>query len=130
MAKIFVVENEPALQHFYKHILKLNGLELAGIANDEEDTVSIFKSFSEKSKVILMDQRMLKKNGIDASKEILKIDNSVKIIFTTADNSIKEEAFSIGAFGFKDKPFTIEELIDDINKALSTHWYDSLKYLY
>lgn len=63
---------------------------------------------------------MPKKNGIVASKEILKIDTNVKIIFTTADNSIKEEAYSIGAFDFKDKPFTIEELIDDINKALKS----------
>ena len=63
---------------------------------------------------------MPKKNGIEASKVILKLDNSVKSIFTTADNSIKEEAYSIGAFGFKDKPFAIEELIDDINKALKS----------
>lgn len=63
---------------------------------------------------------MPKKNGIEASKEILELDKNVKIIFITADNSIIEEAYSIGAFGIKDKPFTIKELIDDINKALKS----------
>ena len=79
----------------------------------------MFKAFSENPKVILMDHRMPKKNGIDASKEILKIDKNVKIIFTTADISIKEEALSIGAFSFKDKPFTVEGLIGDIKNALN-----------
>lgn len=63
---------------------------------------------------------MPKKNGIDASKEILKIDANVKIIFTTADNSINEDTRSNRAFSFKDKPFTIEQLIDDINKVLNS----------
>jgi len=120
MAKIFVVEDEPLLQYFYKQILTLNGFELVGIANDGEEAVSMFKSLSEKPKIILMDHRMPKKNGIEASKEILELDKSVKIIFITADNSIIEEAYSIGAFSIKDKPFTIKELIDDVNEALKS----------
>jgi len=66
-----------------------------------------------------MDHRMPKKNGIEASKEILEMDKNSKIIFTSADNSVKEEALSIGAFSFKDKPFTVEQLIENINKALN-----------
>jgi len=127
MEKIFVVEDEPSLQFFYKQILTLNGFELAGIANDGAEAVSIFKAFSEKPKVILMDHRMPKKNGIDASKEILKLDKNVKIIFTTADNSIKEEAHSIGAFSFKDKPFTVEDLIENINNALNTDCFNNME---
>jgi len=118
MATVFVVEDEPSLQFFYKKILTLNGFKLAGIASDGEQAVSMFKSFSVKPSIILMDHRMPKKNGLDALEEILKIDKNVKIIFTTADNSVEKEALSIGAYSFKNKPFTIEQLIDDINKAL------------
>jgi two-component system chemotaxis response regulator CheY len=113
-----VVEDDPSLQFFYKQLLTLNGFELAEIAKNGEEAVSMFKSFSEKPKVILMDHRMPIKNGIEASKEILQIDNSVKIIFTSADSSIKEEAHSIGAFSSEDKPFTIEHIINVIKKAL------------
>ncbi len=120
MATVFIVEDEPSLQFFYKQIVTLNGFKLAGIASDGEEAVSMFKSFSDKPKVILMDHRMPEKTGIQASKEILKIDKNVRIIFTSADMSIKEEAYSIGAFSFWDKPFTIEQLIDDINKALDS----------
>ncbi len=57
------------------------------------------------------------KDGIETSKEILQIDNSTKIIFVSADVSVKEEALSIGAFCFKDKPFTIENLVNKIKEA-------------
>ena len=87
----------------------------------------MFKAFSDKPKVILMDHRMPKKNGIDASKEILKLDKNVKIIFITADNSIKEEALSIGAFSYIDKPFMIEDLIEDINNALNTDCFNNME---
>ena len=73
-----------------------------------------------------MDHRMPKKNGIEASKEILEMDKNSKIIFTSADNSVKEEALSIGAFSFKDKPFTVEGLIGDIKNALNTDCYYNL----
>jgi len=118
MEKIFIVDDEPALQYFYKKILILNGFKVAGIAENGEEAVSMFKSFSDKPKVILMDQRMPEKTGIDATKEILKIDKLVKIIFISADISIKEEALSIGAFSFWDKPFTIQQLINEIQNAL------------
>jgi len=91
---------------------------VAGIAENGEDAVSMFISFSEKPKVVLLDHRMPLKDGIETTKEILQIENSTKIIFVSADASVKEEALSIGAFCFKDKPFTIENLIDSIQNAL------------
>ena len=59
---------------------------------------------------------MPKKNGIEATKEILKLSNHSKIIFTSADSSIKEEALAAGAVSFKKKPFAIEDLKSNIEK--------------
>ena len=56
--------------------------------------------------------------GIEASKLILQFDSIVKIIFISADASVKEEVISNGAFFSIAKIFTIEELIDAINKAI------------
>ena len=119
--KIFIVDDEPSLQFFYEQVLNIGGFEVAGIANNGIKAVSIFKSFSNKPKVILMDQRMPEMNGIEASKLILQIDNRVKIIFLSADTSVKEEAISIGAFLFIDKLLTIEELISAINRAIESY---------
>ena len=119
--KVFIVDDEPPLQFFYKKILSIGGFEVAGIASNGKEAVSMFKSFSNKPKVILMDQRMPEMSGIEASKLILQIDSRVKIIFISADASAKEEAISIGAFLFIDKIFTIDELIGAINRAIESY---------
>jgi len=99
----------------------VNGFDVLGVAENGEKAVIMFKSFVEKPKIILMDHRMPIKNGLDASKEILQIDKSIKIIFTSADDSIKEEALNIGACLFMDKPFGVKELITIINKAKESY---------
>ncbi len=119
MVTLFIVEDDLSLQRLYEMMLTTFGFEVIDKASNGKEAIEKFKSFSLKPDIILMDHRMPKKNGIEASKEILKIDKNVKIIFTTADNSVKKEALSIGAFSFKNKPFTIEKLIDNINKALN-----------
>ena len=68
-----------------------------------------------------MDQRMPEKTGLEASEEILDLDRNVKIIFVSADSSIKEEALSIGAFSFWVKPFILDQLLDEINKAIESY---------
>jgi len=65
-----------------------------------------------------MDHRIPIKNGIDTTKKILEMDKNSKIIFTSADNSIKDEALSIGAVAFIKKPFHSEKLISAIKNAL------------
>lgn len=118
---VFIVDDEPSLQFFYEQVLIMNGFEVVGIANNGIEAVSMFKSFSNKPKVILMDQRMPEMSGIEASRIILQIDNRVKVIFISADASIKEEAISIGVFLFIDKIFTIDELVDAINNAIRSY---------
>ncbi|TFG04949.1 MAG: response regulator [Promethearchaeota archaeon] len=102
----------------YEKMLKISGYKEISIAKNGEEAINMYKSFSEKPDVILMDHRMPIKNGIEATREILELDNTSKIIFTSADQSIKELALSIGAFSFKEKPFTMERLINNIQKAL------------
>ena len=79
----------------------------------------MYKSFQKKPDIILMDHRMPVKNGIEATKEILKINNTAKVIFISADRTIKEEALSLGVAYFKEKPFKVYTLIDDIKEVLS-----------
>ncbi len=119
--KILIVDDERSLQFFYEKILTIGGFRVAGIASNGKEAVSMFKSFSNKPKVILMDQRMPEMSGIEASKLILQIDSSVKIIFISADASVKEEAISIGAFLFIDKIITVSELLGAINRAIESY---------
>lgn len=119
MIKILIVEDDRSIQFLYSQLLTLNRFKVVGIANNGEEAVSLFKSLSNRPEVILMDYRMPMKNGIDASKEILKIDKTVKIIFISADSSIKEEVKSLGVVSFKDKPISNDNLINNIKKAIN-----------
>ncbi|MBD3193658.1 MAG: response regulator [Candidatus Lokiarchaeota archaeon] len=125
MKRVFIVEDEPSLQYFYRQAVIFNDMELLGIAKDGNEAVSMFKSFPEKPKVILMDYRLPIKNGIEVAKEILQIDDKVKIIFITADSSIKDQVLSIGAYSFMDKPFSIKKLVQEINNAFKASLVDA-----
>jgi len=100
-------------------ILENAGFQIIGSANNGEDAIKMYKSFSLKPEIILMDHRMPIKNGIEATIEILQISNNSKIIFASADNSVKKKALSIGATSFLEKPFELKTLISEIDKALN-----------
>ncbi|KKK92353.1 hypothetical protein LCGC14_2703770, partial [marine sediment metagenome] len=80
--------------------------------------VEKFKSFDTKPDLILMDHRMPIKNGLDAMVEILEISNNVKILFASADVSVKKKALSLGACDFLDKPFKMQRLLNTIEKVM------------
>ena len=65
-----------------------------------------------------MDHRMPIMNGIDAMIEILHIDESVKIIFVSADTSIKEKTMNMGAKSFLTKPFSIQDIIGMVKQVI------------
>ena len=91
-----------------------------GIANNGEEAIKMFRSFNEKPDIIILDYRMPIKNGLDTLKEILQIDHNSRIIFASADKTIKDEIYSNGAMGFLDKPFTHQKLITTLNKCLNS----------
>ena len=117
MSRILVVDDEIYLHRIYEEFLSLKGDLVIGFATNGEEAINTYKSLVEKPDIILMDYRMPIKNGIDASKEILQVNNPPKIIFISADDSIKQEALSIGVKGFIDKPFSLEIFIEMIRKT-------------
>ena len=66
-----------------------------------------------------MDHRMPKKDGLTAAKEILSVNSEIKIIFFSADYTIKEKALALGAKYFLEKPFQLDELTSVIEKITS-----------
>lgn len=124
MINILIVEDDHSLRLLYEKALKLKGYNVIGSAKDGEEAVNLYKDFKNKPEIILMDHRMPVKNGIEATKEILANSSEIKpkIIFASADKTIKQTALSIGAISFKDKPFTLEKLFKNINKALNMEY--------
>ena len=116
MVKIFIVDDDQSLQRLYTLILKEAGFEIIDTAFNGKIAVEKFNNLEEKPDIVLMDHRMPVKNGLDAMAEILQINNHTKIIFASADMSIKQKAIARGACAFLDKPFDLRKLLAIIQK--------------
>ncbi len=106
------------MQKLYKLILTNAGYDIIEFASNGKEAIEKYKDGSNKPDVIIMDHRMPIVNGIDAMIEILHIDESVKIIFASADATIKEKAMNMGAKAFLTKPFNIQDVIRMVIQAI------------
>jgi CheY-like chemotaxis protein len=118
-ARVFVVDDEDFIRDLYKDMFESRGHTVFS-ARDGEEAVKLLKDMPFKPDAVIMDHRMPGKDGIETTKEIRKLDPNIPIIFSSADESIKDQALSAGAISFWTKPFPISMLIDatmDIVKA-------------
>jgi two-component system chemotaxis response regulator CheY len=116
--KIFVVDDDQSLQRLYSIILKEAGFEVIETAINGKDALEKYDKLKVKPDIILMDHRMPIKNGLDTMMEILKINHNEKIIFASADLTVKEKAKEIGACAFLDKPFKMQQLLIVIQQII------------
>ena len=117
--KIFIVDDDRAILRLYKMILGQKGFKDVAFAHNGKEAIEKYENFRSKPTIIIMDHRMPILNGIDAMNQILRMNQSPKIIFASADSSVREQAISEGAYGFLNKPFDIEDLLETIKRALN-----------
>jgi len=111
--RILIIDDEIDVLTLFKDVLETTGHKVE-IAIDGQSGLEKFRN--SKFDLIIMDYRMHGKDGIQASKNILNIDKNAKILFASADSSIKKEAIDMGAVGFLLKPFDLEDIINSVKK--------------
>ena len=119
MAKIFLIDDDMSIVTLFDKFLTILGHEIVAKAYNGEEAVKIFQEFRKCPDLILMDHRMPKKDGLTAAKEILSENNNCKIIFFSADYSIKDKALALGAKYFLEKPFNLDKLLSVIKEVIS-----------
>lgn len=90
-----------------------------GIALNGEEAVALVRSLPSKPEVVIMDQRMPVKSGVEATKEILAIAPGTRVVFSSADIHSRRAASEAGAVAFVQKPFTLEELLRVLEGVLA-----------
>lgn len=115
---IAIVEDEKDLVKVYQKAFARKGIEICFVAFDGIEAVRLYVACSPKPHSVLMDYRMPIMNGIDAMKEILKIDPEARVIFLSADIAVREEAMKAGAFTFLKKPASLKDILDAVQRAL------------
>jgi len=97
--------------------------ELVGIAEDGRQLVSAFEEL--RPDVVVTDISMPSLNGLEAARQIKKIDDRAKIVFLTMhlDADFASAAFQLGASGYLLKHSAAEELKTALNEVLRGRVY-------
>ena len=113
---VLIVDDDPDLLRLCSSHLSLLNLNVVGTATNGFEAIEMLNDSIIKPDVIVIDYHMPKINGIETSKEILKIDSSYKIIMISAYSSVKNEALSSGINEFLGKPFNFQKLAEKIRQ--------------
>ena len=119
MAKnILICDDAAFMRMMIKDILSKNGYNVAGEAENGLKAVEKFKEVS--PDLVLMDITMPEMDGIQALKEIKKLDAGALVIMCSAmgQQAMVIESIQAGAKDFIVKPFQADRVIEAVKKVV------------
>ncbi|TVY01183.1 response regulator [Cohnella terricola] len=118
MAKIMVVDDAAFLRAMLKDILIKAGHEVVFEAENGLEAVEKYKAV--RPDLVTMDITMPVMEGVEAVKEIRKLDPGASIVMCSAmgQKNLIIEAIQSGAKDFIVKPFQSNRVLEAINKAI------------
>jgi len=119
MAKnILICDDAAFMRMMIKDILSKNGYNVAGEAENGQKAVEKYKEVS--PDLVLMDITMPEMDGIQALKEIKKLDAGAKVIMCSAmgQQAMVIESIQAGAKDFIVKPFQADRVIEAVKKVV------------
>ncbi|NLP13935.1 MAG: response regulator [Clostridium sp.] len=116
--RILIVDDAAFMRMMIKDILTKNGYEVAGEAENGIRAIDKYKELS--PDLVIMDITMPELDGIEAVKEIKKINSESKIIMCSAmgQQAMVIESIQAGARDFIVKPFQAERVVEAVKKVL------------
>lgn len=119
MPDILVVDDDRAIQDLYETVLNLLGHRVAGQAFDGRRAVLMYGALQPHPDIVVLDHRMPVMSGLEAARAIRAQHPAARIIFVSADTSVKKEALDAGALAFLAKPFALSELSSILSRILA-----------
>jgi len=115
MSKILVTDDSSFMRRVLVETLKKAGYDDILEAKSGTEVLEIVKN--ENVDLILLDVIMPNMNGIEVLKEL---NSKQKVIIVTAvgQEDIIDKAKSLGALGYITKPFELEQVLEEVKKAL------------
>ncbi|AQR90692.1 response regulator [Clostridium saccharobutylicum] len=118
MKRVLIVDDAAFMRVTLKSMLENNGFEVVGEA--ENGIIGVQKYVELNPDVVTMDITMPEMSGIDALKEMKKINPNVKVVMISAmgqDMLIRESVIA-GAKSFIVKPFKEEFMVKTLTQVL------------
>jgi two-component system chemotaxis response regulator CheY len=114
--RILIVDDALFMRITLEKILKKADYEVVGQAVNGKEALEAYKNLQ--PDLVTMDMSMPEMDGIQAVREIKKIDPNAKIIMVSAmgQEMIVRDAIVAGAVDFINKPFKPEKVLQSIGK--------------
>ena len=119
MAKtVLIVDDIAFVRKTLSDILTRAHYQVIGEATDGNEAVNLYLKL--RPDVVTMDVVMPQMSGIDATRKILKIDKDAKVVIVSAmgQENLVMEAINVGAKDYILKPFSTEEVLKTLERAL------------
>ncbi len=118
MAKIMVVDDSRMIRKTIRMFLESGGHEVVSEASDGEEAINNF--IKHKPDLVTMDISMPEVSGLEALREIKKINPAAKVIMVSSLNQkdLVVNAISQGASSYILKPMTKEKIREAVEDAL------------
>ncbi len=116
--RVLIVDDAIFMRKMLADILKKEGYEICGEAENGAQAVEKYKDLN--PDLVTMDIIMPDMSGIDAVKEIMKIDPNAKIIMVSAmgHQTLVVEAIQAGAKDYVVKPFQPSRVLEAVQRVI------------
>ena len=104
-----------------KMIGRVEGYELVGEAADGAELMRLFDEL--RPQVVFLDVDMPVMNGVACANQIQDADPSCVLIFATAHEEYRSDAFAVYAFDYLLKPFRMERVIETLTRIKERQEY-------
>lgn len=117
MKKVLIVDDTKFMRNILASILKKKDLDVVGEAVNGREAVEKYKQL--KPDLVTMDIIMPEVDGIQAVKEIMKIDPKARILMCSAmgQQALVIEAIQAGAKDFVIKPFQPTRVMEAVDRT-------------
>jgi two-component system, NarL family, invasion response regulator UvrY len=124
--KLLLVDDHELVRTGIQRILEdVSDFSVVGVAVNGEDAVKFCRKHS--PEIVLMDMSMPGMGGLEATKQILRFSEQIRIIVLSVhkENPIPAKVMQMGAFGYLTKDSDPEEMIRAIRKVAAGQKYVS-----
>lgn len=114
MLKVMIADDNDGMRLILRKAVEKAGHQIVGEASDGAGAVDMVEEV--RPDVIFMDIEMPQLDGVEAARKIQDIDPRIFIIFATAHEEFRKEAFEVYAFDYLVKPFEVKRVGETLER--------------
>jgi two-component system chemotaxis response regulator CheY len=118
--KVLIVDDVAFVRKTLSDLLTQAGYQVVGEAADGTEAVTQYALL--KPDLVTMDVVMPQMSGIEATRKIIKMDKDARVVIISAmgQENLVMEAINVGAKDYVLKPFSSQDVLRTIERALGT----------